>query len=100
MAVTVETFLVGFPEFRQAPSALIAKKLADAQLQVDSAIWGEKTDTGVELLTAHLLAMSPFGQNVRMTIPGTRNGRTEPTTTYWTFFSKMMRQVTSGFRVT
>lgn len=100
MAVTVQSFLIRFPEFKGVPAEQVQDAMADAVLEIDTDVWGSKADIGVKLLTAHFLAMSPYGQNVRMTIPGTRNGRTEPTTTYWTFFKKVQNQVTSGFRVT
>ncbi len=92
MAVDADSFLAGFPEFRPAEKALIDVMIAKAVLQVDAGVWGPKADLGVELLTAHLLAISPFGQNARMV---SKTG----TTTYQTRFKEMVKQVTPGFRV-
>ena len=92
MAVDVESFLVGFPEFRPAEATLITPMIAKATLQVDASVWGSKADLGIELLTAHLLAISPFGQNARL---ASKEGKT----TYLTRFNAMVKQVTPGFRV-
>lgn len=93
MTVDVESFLESFPEFRPAEAALIKPMIAKAVIQVDAAVWGTlKTDLGVELLTAHLLAISPFGQNARLV---SKDG----STTYGKRFDAMVKQVTPGFRV-
>lgn len=88
------TFLAEFKEFAQTDAALIDAKLAAAALEVPTAIWGAKTDRGIYLLTAHMLASSPFGNAARLN-PGP-NG----VTVYWPEFERMRKQVSSGFRVT
>ncbi len=92
MAVTVASFKVGFPEFIPAGDTLIANKLAAAVLQVDASVWGSKTDLGVELTTAHLLALSPLGQSARLV-------NKDGSTIYERRLVEMMAQVTSGYRV-
>lgn len=92
MAVTRDSFLEAHPEFRSAEKPLIDSTIAAAELQVDATVWGGKVDLGVGLLTAHLLAISPFGQNARLT---SKDGGS----TYLTRFRAMMKQVTPGFRV-
>jgi hypothetical protein len=66
MAVTFDTFVASFPEFRPATPALVDAQIAKAVAQIDASVWGAKADLGVELLTAHLLAISPFGQQARL----------------------------------
>lgn len=97
MTVTLDSFLASKPEFNKTAPLLISTILAEAQLQVDYNVWGAKGDLGVIYLTAHLLTLSPQGQNARMIIQG-KDG-TMPTTTYWGFYKNLQRQVGSGFRV-
>ncbi len=66
MTVTFDSFTTSHPEFIPAGEDLIEAKVAAAVLQVDAEVWGDKVDLGVELTAAHLLAMSPFGQNARL----------------------------------
>ncbi len=91
MAVTVASFKVGYPEFLPAGDTLIANKLAAAVLQVDADVWGPKTDLGVELTAAHLLAIAPFGQSARLALK-------DGSTIYERRLTEMMAQVTSGYR--
>ena len=92
MAVDVESFLVGFPEFRPAEATLITPTIAKATLQVDVSVWGSKADLGIELLTAHLLALSPFGQNARLVSE-------DGSTTYGKQHMEIVKQVTLRLRV-
>lgn len=92
MAVSVESFLTSFPEFEPAGEGLIAAKIAAGALQVDAGLWGEKADLGVELTAAHLLALSPFGQQARLIAK-------DGTTTYGNRLHVMQRQVASGYRL-
>lgn len=67
MAVTVASFLLSYPEFTRAPEVIdLESQLAKAVLKVDAEVWGDKTDEGVELTLAHMLALSPFGQNAKL----------------------------------
>ncbi len=92
MAVTHDSFVLGFPEFSEAGRALFTAKIAEAVLLVDGDVWGSKEDLGVSYWAAHLLAMSPWGQQSRML---EKKGRT----TYEMHLDKLIKQVTSGFRV-
>ncbi len=78
MTVSAATFLVEFPEFgptnTQRPG-LIEAKLAHAQRFVSTRLWGDRYDRAVYLKAAHLLAMSPFGENARLS-------KTSPETVY------------------
>lgn len=66
--------------------------IEDTALLIDATVWGAKADIGQRLLTAHHLALSPFGQRARMV-----NKKGE--TTYGELFKKLEAQVAVGFRV-
>lgn len=90
----VSGFLASFPEFGKGTAlTLVGAKLAEATLQVSPSVWGALTDTGIGYLTAHLLALSPSGQNARMVAK-------DGVTTYFTHYRRLQRMVSSGFRVT
>lgn len=86
------TFLQGYPEFAKADRTLVNAKLVEVGAQLDASVWGTHYDAGHGLLTAHRLAISPFGQNARMVA---RDG----TTTYEREFKKLQRTVSYGYRV-
>lgn len=69
MAVDAATFVLNFPEFREinatAPE-VIANALAEAATFCDPAIWGPRYNSGVMRKAAHLLCMTPFGENARL----------------------------------
>jgi hypothetical protein len=95
--LTLENFKQGFPEFRNAEAGLVVAKLSEAYQQIDLSVWdtganGPKSGLGQGYLTAHLLALSPFGQNARMVAK-------DGTTTYLTHYRNLQRQVCQGFRV-
>lgn len=66
--MTLEEFLETYPEFdvinREEPT-IVPAKLAEADRSV-SDTWGAKRDDIVGLTTAHLLAISPFGRNAKL----------------------------------
>jgi hypothetical protein len=92
MAVSRASFLARFPEFEPAPPLMIDEAIAEAVTRVDSGVWGNKTDAGVRWRAAHLLAISPFGQQARLV---SKDG----STTYGKEHARLMREVTPGFRV-
>lgn len=77
----VATFRSRFPAFAgQTPSdAVVQAKLDEAAEQIDETVWGTRAEAGHGNLTAHLLALEPFGQDARMvakdgsTVWGTRH---------------------------
>lgn len=87
------TFRTQFPEFKGVSDSVVSAWLAAAALEIDISLWGMKADQGQGLLTAHKLATSPFGQSARMVAK-------DGTTTYWFNYQKLVRQVSSGYRVT
>jgi hypothetical protein len=66
VAVTRTQFLVQFPEFTNAVAAQVDAFLAAAELEVDRDVWDAKADQGVMYLTAHKLALSPYGNAAKM----------------------------------
>lgn len=91
MTVSLHTFRDEYPEFRNTADTEVTRKLARAKNRVRSNIWGDLTDEGVGLLTAHLLALAPAGQNARLD-PKTM-------TMYMPEYKKLQRVVTFGLRV-
>lgn len=61
-----QTFRGLFPEFDTAPDILAQSRLDQAQVQIDTRIWGTRAGEGQAYLAAHLLAISPGGQFARM----------------------------------
>lgn len=94
MAWTVATFKAVMPEFQNTPNALVQAALDEAFLELDPDIWDDKFDTGWKYLTAHKLAVSPYGQNARMT----ETRRQRYGSTYEMHYRKLMRMVAVGFR--
>lgn len=93
MATSLAGFRVGFPEFDRAPDPLVNAKMADAIARIDREVWGEQADSGTYNLTAHLLAISPFGMMAKLnTGPGT--------STYGETYKEQRRSVTFGFGIT
>lgn len=75
MAVTAAEFKVRFKEFAQVADEDIDPKLADAQAFTDEAAFGtaDLHDRAVYYYAAHLLAISPFGQQLQLV---SDNGKT------------------------
>ena len=92
MAVDRAIFLARFPEFEPASPAMVEASLKEAIRNVDSTVFGTKTDDAVSWKCAHLLAISPFGQQARLI---SKDGET----TYGKYFLELARSVTPGFRV-
>ena len=90
--MTRTQFRARFPEFKNATDALIDATLAEAALEIDVEVWADRYDAGHGFLTAHKLALSPFGQTARMV-------SAQGNTTYQKHFEDGVRQVTNGFRV-
>jgi len=103
---TLAMFRATFVEFNGVSDALVTTMLAQAQLELDQSVWGAfgavgspatKADSGQLWLTAHKLAMTPFGQNARMV--SNPRGEGYKKTTYGAEFLNLRYSVTSGFRV-
>lgn len=93
MALALATFRTRFPEFAPAADALVEACLAEALTQTPSDVWGDKADAAQGLLTGHLLALSPFGRNAKLS---SEKGES----TYGKRRAAMQRALALGCRVT
>ena len=94
MTVTVEEFIAHFPEFDECEVPFLQSYLDDANARIDRSVWGEpKGDIGQKYLTAHMLALSPFGQQARLVAKGAS------TSTYEKHYTRLMREVAGGPRI-
>lgn len=71
MAITRASFVQQFPEFEEINAEpmcqpMIDRCLTSALMFVDAAVWGARFEAGVLYKAAHLLAMTPFGENARL----------------------------------
>jgi hypothetical protein len=71
---------------------MIESALAEATRGVDPQIWDTKADDGIRWYTAHLLAISPFGQQARLVSEAGES-------TYGKRWRELSLEVSSGFRV-
>lgn len=65
MAVTVDDIRAR-KEFASTDAALIEQSIIDAEAQVNSVAYGDNGDLAVKYMAMHLVAMAPFGQNLRL----------------------------------
>lgn len=93
MAVTAAAFVSRFPEFTDtndvAPGAIEAA-LSTAATFVSSTRWGSRYEDAVMYKAAHLLAMSPMGENARLE-------KGSEKTTYGVVFDSMLRALPVRF---
>ena len=75
MAVTTASFLIAYPEFRNAGAAMLAAQLAQVEIVVSDS-FGTQRDQVVMLTLADRLATSPAGRDARLTT------EKAPTSTY------------------
>ena len=95
MPLTTTTFKARFPEFSSADDALVAAKLAQATNSMDDVVWGDKFDDGQGQLAAHLLALSPQGQNAGLRMGAGANQRT----VYQEQFERLEQLVGTSYRL-
>lgn len=91
MAIDSTAFLVRFPEFAESDTDLIDAKLAEALGALSSTILGDRFDEAQGYLTAHLLALSPYGMQARLQAA-------VPTgeTTYWQRYAQIAMEAGAG----
>ena len=85
-------FRVRFPEFGQVDDSLVEAALDEAELELSTTIFRTQFDAAHGALTAHKLALSPYGQAARMVAK-------DGSTTYEKHFNKLKFQNAGGFRV-
>lgn len=88
---TAAEFLVAFPEFTGAQTALIDAKISHAAQRTDWETWGDLWTLGVMTRAADLLAKSPGGRPMQI-------DKQTSETQYATDLRTMTRRVSSGYR--
>lgn len=86
----ITVFRTTFTEFTDTPDALVGARVAEALERTPLDVWGSSHALGVLYLAAHLLALSPGGEKMRIDNVTTLYGNTR---------AKIARSVASGFRV-
>jgi hypothetical protein len=100
MAVTAASFKALYPEFGDAPDALIEGKLAEAVLMCPDRMWGDLADQGVGLYTAQYLYESPYARHMARVDQGNdRQGVRSDASPYNDRLRRLVQQVASGSRV-
>jgi hypothetical protein len=70
MAYSAAAFVEAFPEFATTNTAkplYVGRKLAEAATYVDPCVWpAERVEDAIYIKAAHLLSMSPHGENARL----------------------------------
>jgi hypothetical protein len=66
MALNLATFRARFPEFADADDALVQEKLDEAARRTPAGEWTTVENDAHAYLAAHLLALSPFGRDARL----------------------------------
>jgi hypothetical protein len=89
MAMTYALFVTLQPEFRDTDVSQVNGELQAVIAELDSTVWQGLLDSGVRYLTAHRLALSPYGQAARLVAK-------DGTTTYNTHFQRLKRMATTG----
>lgn len=83
-------FLAVYTEFAAAPTATLDQALGAALTRTPVDVWGKHHALGVYALAAHLVAMSPGGEAMRLA---------GETTIYQKERARLNRIVASGFRI-
>lgn len=95
MSLSTADFKIAYPEFDSIADATVSAKLALALLSIDATAYGDSADDGQGRLTAHLLAMSPFGTNAGLRVGKESKG----TSVYWSGYEDLRRRVGTAFRL-
>lgn len=64
--MNLAAFRAAFPEFDTADDALVNAHLDMAEGRVDSEVFGDNYDAAHGYMTAHLLAISPYGNTAKL----------------------------------
>ena len=94
MALTLTVFRARFPEFQSLPDPTAQDAINRGAAQSDSIVFGDLTDEATGYLAAHFLALSPYGQQSRL------SNATE-STTYMLHWRRLATKKAAGWaRVT
>ena len=63
--MTAAEFRALFPEFANAPDALIESRIAWAVARTPESVWGDHLEHGIAFMAAHFLAMLPEAKAMR-----------------------------------
>ncbi len=89
MAMTAQRMRAEIPDFRNTDTAVIEAALADARLEVNSTVWGNRTDMGVKYKAAEIITDGSMGEQARL--------KKNEKVNIWTIrFNSLQRQVTMG----
>jgi hypothetical protein len=67
VAVTLTSLREAYPEFENAPDAVVTAAIARAEGRVDEEVLGDQYDQTVLLMACHEISISPYGQDLRLT---------------------------------
>lgn len=89
-------FIVSFPELESAGEDLYNAKAAEADALVAAAApWSSaQRAVAVQYKTAHLIALSPYGQQARLVVTDKRTAKMS--TTYGAHFDNMVENLGTG----
>ena len=87
--ITVARFLQDYPSFKRTAAELITKRIAAATKRINVGVWGDMANDGIMALAAHMLSVSPDGEQVRLK-------KENRVTTYQLEWERMRREVTVG----
>lgn len=90
--MTAAEFKALFPEFNNAPDALVESRIAWATSRTPADIWGDDQDQGIAWYAAHFLALLPAAKDMR-------KGEKPGESMYLRERQRMNAIVSSGFRV-
>jgi hypothetical protein len=85
-------FRLTFPELSTASDTLVTRFLASASRSIDSDLYGDRYDDAHGYLAAHLLCLSPYGKNARLS---SKEGKT----TYGERYEEIRYEVTPSLMV-
>lgn len=91
MAYTATTFKARFTEFEGTADSVVTAALAEATRRTNATGFAARFDDAVALLAAHLLSVSPGGQQARR-----EDDKGEPTTTYLATLKALRRECFGG----
>jgi hypothetical protein len=91
VALTVDAFVLAFPEFSEVDAPYLQSKIDEAGRQIDPNTWGVRADDGQAYLAAHLLALSPLGNAAKLVAK-------DGSTTYEKHYKRILTLAAGGFR--
>ncbi len=90
--MNLANFRLTFPELNAASDTLVSGFLASAARSIDSDLYGDRYDDAQGFLAAHLICLSPYGKNARLS---SKEGKT----TYGDRYEEIRYEVTPSVMV-